>query len=422
MENHKVNSNEMLLNEADFMLAVLQTYEDIAYLKEKHRTLYSDKMQLHMLNQLVKLESFIDENKVDWEQLYFSCLEMYFTEVQVSAIKSVISQILHRMGEIDYKNLYKSFRYLKSCTSNLYQSVIDNINSNYCGASRLSPSVATADKLYAYYSDCKRLVIEYAEANLIDLTEVQNASLQKNLTNAIFFYYVLEREIFEKNLDLDEVVRFVNDKENLHKLEELDVSIVSFQNKGGDERIDFLSETVVKQLKDVCCSYTTKRLAVDFFDSCFWNELKKEKIFWDDNAKYNGRRLFNSFLRGVIQAFVDSDVAVEYSWRWSNFGLVKVDESGNKRPVKLTKKIASYAYDLLGYVMWNAIKRTNESDKRNIYDLIVPSQAKVDFVKARLKGANDGYIIMEEDTCNGFKLKIAIEAEVIREIPFNLLF
>ena len=72
--------------------------------------------------------------------------------------------------------------------------------------------------------------------------------------------------------------------------------------------------------------------------------------------------------------------------------------------------------------MWNAIKRTNESDKRNIYDLIVPSQAKVDFVKARLKGANDGYIIMEEDTCNGFKLKIAIEAEVIREIPFNLLF
>ena len=70
MENHKVNSNEKLLNEADFMLAVLQTYEDIAYLKEKHRKLYSDKMQLHMLNQLVKLESFIDENKVDWEQLY----------------------------------------------------------------------------------------------------------------------------------------------------------------------------------------------------------------------------------------------------------------------------------------------------------------------------------------------------------------
>ena len=70
MENHKVNSNEMLLNEADFMLAVLQTYEDIAYLKEKYRTLYSGKTQLHMLNQLIKLESFIDENKVDWEPFY----------------------------------------------------------------------------------------------------------------------------------------------------------------------------------------------------------------------------------------------------------------------------------------------------------------------------------------------------------------
>ena len=37
MENHKVNSNEKLLNEAEFMLAVLQTYGDIAYIKEKHR-------------------------------------------------------------------------------------------------------------------------------------------------------------------------------------------------------------------------------------------------------------------------------------------------------------------------------------------------------------------------------------------------
>ena len=76
MENHKVNSNEMLLNEADFMLAVLQTYADIAYLKEKHRKLYSDQMQFQMLNQLVKLESFIDENKVDWEQLYNICLHL----------------------------------------------------------------------------------------------------------------------------------------------------------------------------------------------------------------------------------------------------------------------------------------------------------------------------------------------------------
>ena len=425
MENHKVNSNEMLLNEADFMLAVLQTYEDIAYLKEKHRTLYSDKMQLHMLNQLVKLESFIDENKVDWEQLYFSCLEIEFSEVQVVAIKSLLNQTPYGIGMQEYRNLYKSFRYLRANSSNLYQSVIDNINTYYYSSDKLSLSVETADKLYTHYYDCKRLISEYLDSISLELMREQNAALQKNLVKSIFFYYILDQEIFMKGYDLSEVVAFVEDKEKFKELKDLEAFKVSFQNKSGNKHVDFLSEVVVKDLKEVCQSYTTKRLAMNIFDEQLWNDLRKEKLFWNDNKHSKGRRLFNSFLRSVIQAFIDSDVEIQAAEFRNCFDLVRIDEEKKEVPIMLTQKLASYAYDLLGLVMFNAIEKSKDSEKGISYEMgynFNPSPLKANFVKTRLKQSNDGYIIMEEDPCNGFELVIASCGKKIRELPFNLLF
>lgn len=425
MENHKVNSNEMLLNEADFMLAVLQAYKDIAYLKEKHSRLYSDKMQLHMLNQLVKLESFIDENKVDWEKVYYICLEVEFPEVQVVAIKSLLNQTPYGVGMQEYRNLYKSLRYLKANSSNLYQSVIDNINTYYYSSNKLNLSVETTDKLYIHYYNCKRLVCGYLDSINLKLTKEQNAALQKNLVKSIFFYYILDQEIFMKGYDLHEVVAFINDKEKFKELNDLDAFKVSFQNKSGNRRVDFLSEVVVKDLQDICQTYTTRRLAMNIFDEQLWNDLSKEKLFWNDNKQSKGRHLFNSFLRSVIQAFIDSDVEIQTTEFRTNFDLVRIDEGKNEVPVMLTQKLASYAYDLLGLVMVNAIKKSKDSEKGISYEMgynFEPSPLKANFVKTRLKQGNDGYIIMEEDACNGFELVIASCGKKIRELPFNLLF
>ena len=194
MENHQVNSNEKLLNEADFMLAVLQTYEDIAYLKEKYRTLYSSKTQYHMLNQLIKLESFIDENKIDWEQLYDICLINNFSKLQIQVIQSLLDNVFQRDGvesrDIVYRDLYKSFRALMKVSKALYKDVVDNINTNYYHSDKLhnSVTVKTVDSLYLHYYNCQQLVHDFLTSIEIKLADNQDAKLHKLLSESVFFY------------------------------------------------------------------------------------------------------------------------------------------------------------------------------------------------------------------------------------------
>ena len=433
MENHKVNSNEKLLNEADFMLAVLQTYEDIAYLKEKHRKLYSDKMQLHMLNQLVKLESFIDENKVDWEQLYNICLINNFSKPQIQVIQSLLENVFQRdeieSRDIVYHDLYKSFRALMKVSKALYKDVVDNINTNYYHSNKLhnSVTVKTADSLYVHYYNCQQLVHDFLISIEIELTDEQDAKLHKLLSESIFFYYVLEKEFFEKGLEMKDIVCFMEDKANIEKLQKADIRMIKFlgNNKGND--FSFSSRVIVEELKDICSSYLSRRLAVNEFDPKTWSELKKEKKFWTNNAQYNRKHLFNSFFRSVIQAFIDCNVAVKVADCKTSFDLVW-NYYDLTYPVQLTTELASYAYDLLGKVMFSAVMENDINHKkreRKDYEFSpnhLPCCIKMKFVKARLKGNNDGYVTVGQDECNGFKIIEMNNSTVIREYPFNLIF
>ena len=433
MENHKVNSNEKLLNEADFMLAVLQTYEDIAYLKEKHRKLYSDQMQFQMLNQLVKLESFIDENKVDWEQLYNICLISNFSKPQIQVIQSLLDNVFQRDRvedrDIVYRDLYKSFRALMKFSKALYKDVVDNINTNYYHSDKLSNGVTVkvVDSLYLHYYNCQQLVDDFLTSIEIKLTDNQNAKLQKLLSESVFFYYVLDKEFFEKGLEMKDIVRLMEDKTNLKELQNADICTIKFLAKNKDNDVSFSSEVIVGELRNICSSYLSRRLAVNEFDSQTWSELIKEKKFWTDNAQYNRKHLFNSFFRSVIQAFIDCNVAVKvadcktsFDLVWNFYGLIY--------PVQLTTELASYAYDLLGKVMFSAVMENDANHKkreRKDYEFSpnhLPCRSKMDYVKARLKGNNDGYVKVVQDECNGFKIIEMNNSTVIREYPFNLIF
>ena len=138
--------------------------------------------------------------------------------------------------------------------------------------------------------------------------------------------------------------------------------------------------------------------------------------------------MFNSFLRSVIQAFIDCDVKVEKANADTLCDLGKVDEEGYKYSVKLTKELASYAYDLLGKVMFSAVKGNDSNhikSEREEYELSFDNSVcslKAKFVKNRLKGSNDGYVKVVQDGNNGFKIVIMNNSRVIREFPFNLIF
>ena len=433
MENHKVNSNEMLLNEADFMLAVLQTYEEIAYLKEKYRTLYSGKTQLHMLNQLIKLESFIDENKVDWEQLYNICLISNFSKSQIQVIQSLLDNVFQRDRvedrDIVYRDLYKSFRTLMKFSKALYKDVVDNINTNYYHSDKLhnSVTVKTVDSLYLHYYNCQQLVHDFLTSIEIKLADNQDAKLHKLLSESVFFYYVLDKEFFEKGLEMKDIVCFMEDKANIEKLQKADIRTIKFLGNKKNADVSFSSKVIVEELKDICSSYLSRRLIVNEFDPKTWSELKKEKKFWTDKAQYNRKHLFNSFFRSVIQAFIDCNVAVKVADCKTSFDLVW-NYYDLTYPVQLTTELASYAYDLLGKVMFSAVMENDANHKkreRKDYEFSpnhLPCRSKLDYVKARLKGNNDGYVKVVQDECNGFKIIEMNNSTVIREYPFGLIF
>ena len=433
MENHKVNSNEMLLNEADFMLAVLQTYADIAYLKEKHRKLYSDQMQFQMLNQLVKLESFIDENKVDWEQLYNICLISNFSKSQIQVIQSLLDNVFQRDRvedrDIVYRDLYKSFRALMKVSKALYKDVVDNINTNYYHSDKLhnSVTVKTVDSLYLHYYNCQQLVHDFLTSIEIKLADNQDAKLHKLLSESVFFYYVLDKEFFEKGLEMKDIVCFMEDKANIEKLQKADIRSIKFLANNKDNDVSFSSEVIVGELKNICSSYLSRRLELNEFDSQTWSGLVKEKKFWTDNAQYNRKHLFNSFFRSVIQAFIDCNVAVKVADCKNSFDLVW-NFYDLTYPVQLTTELASYAYDLLGKVMFSAVMENDDNHKqreRKDYEFSpnhLPCRSKLDYVKARLKGNNDGYVKVVQDECNGFKIIEMNNSTVIREYPFGLIF
>ena len=433
MENHKVNSNEKLLNEADFMLAVLQTYEDIAYLKEKYRTLYSSKTQYHMLNQLIKLESFIDENKIDWEQLYDICLINNFSKLQIQVIQSLLDNVFQRDGvesrDIVYRDLYKSFRALMKVSKALYKDVVDNINTNYYHSDKLhnSVTVKTVDSLYLHYYNCQQLVHDFLTSIEIKLADNQDAKLHKLLSESVFFYYVLDKEFFEKGLEMKDIVCFMEDKANIEKFQKADIRTIKFLGNKKNADVSFSSKVIVEELKDICSSYLSRRLIVNEFDPKTWSELKKEKKFWTDKAQYNRKHLFNSFFRSVIQAFIDCNVAVKVADCKTSFDLVW-NYYDLTYPVQLTTELASYAYDLLGKVMFSAVMENDANHKkreRKDYEFSpnhLPCRSKLDYVKARLKGNNDGYVKVVQDEYNGFKIIEMNNSTVIREYPFGLIF
>lgn len=433
MENHKVNSNEKLLNEADFMLAVLQTYEDIAYLKEKYRTLYSSKTQYHMLNQLIKLESFIDENKIDWEQLYDICLINNFSKLQIQVIQSLLDNVFQRDGvegrDIVYRDLYKSFRALMKVSKALYKDVVDNINTNYYHSDKLhnSVTVKTVDSLYLHYYNCHQLVHDFLTSIEIKLADNQDAKLHKLLSESVFFYYVLDKEFFEKGLEMKDIVCFMEDKANIEKLQKADIRTIKFLSNKKNADVSFSSKVIVEELKDICSSYSSRRLTINEFDPKTWSELKKEKKFWTDKAQYNRKHLFNSFFRSVIQAFIDCNVAVKVADCKNSFDLV-LNYYDLTYTVQLTTELASYAYDLLGKVMFSAVMENDANHKkreRKDYEFSpnhLPCRSKLDYVKSRLKGSNDGYVKVIQDGCNGFKIVEMNNSTVIREYSFNLIF
>ncbi len=374
------------------------------------------------------------KNKIDWKHLYETCINGTFTEQQVQVIQSLLENVFQRDGivnrDIVYYHLSKSFLHLMGVSNDLYKDVVDNINTYYYHSDKLhnSVTVKTVDSLYVHYHNCRDLVLDFLKFIKIELTDEQNTKLQKVLSESIFFYYVLEKEFFEKGLEMKDIVCFMKDKANIEKIQKTDIRTIKFLGNKKTDDVSFSSKVIVENLKDICSTYLSRRLAVNQFDPNTWSELAKEIKFWNDNVQYNRRHLFNSFLRSVIHAFIDCDVKVEKSNADTKFDLEKVDEEGNKYSVKLTKELASYAYDLLGKVMFSAVKGNDSNhikSEREEYEFSFDNgvcSLKAKFVKNRLKGSNDGYVKVVQDGNNGFKIVIMNNSRVIREFPFNLIF
>ena len=349
--------------------------------------------------------------------MHFICLINNFSESQIQVIHSLLDNVFQRDGvesrDIVYRDLNKSFRTLMKSSKALYKDVVDNINTNYYHSDKLSNGVTVkvVDSLYLHYYNCQQLVDDFLTSIEIKLTDNQNAKLQKLLSESVFFYYVLDKEFFEKGLEMKDIVRLMEDKTNLKELQNADICTIKFLAKNKDNDVSFSSEVIVGELRNICSSYL----------------LIKEKKFWTDNAQYNRKHLFNSFFRSVIQAFIDCNVAVKvadcktsFDLVWNFYGLIY--------PVQLTTELASYAYDLLGKVMFSAVMENDANHKkreRKDYEFSpnhLPCRSKMDYVKARLKGNNDGYVKVVQDECNGFKIIEMNNSTVIREYPFNLIF
>ena len=237
----------------------------------------------------------------------------------------------------------------------------------------------------------------------------------------------MDKEFFEKGLEMKDIVCFMEDKANIEKLQKADIRTIKFLGNKKNADVSFSSKVIVEELKDICSSYLSRRLIVNEFDPKTWSELKKEKKFWTDKAQYNRKHLFNSFFRSVIQAFIDCNVAVKVADCKTSFDLVW-NYYDLTYPVQLTTELASYAYDLLGKVMFSAVMENDANHKkreRKDYEFSpnhLPCRSKLDYVKARLKGNNDGYVKVVQDECNGFKIIEMNNSTVIREYPFGLIF
>lgn len=374
------------------------------------------------------------KNKIDWKHLYETCINGTFTEQQVQVIQSLLENVFQRDGivnrDIVYYHLSKSFLHLMGVSNDLYKDVVDNINTYYYHSDKLhnSVTVKTVDSLYVHYNNCRDLVLNFLEFIKIELTDEQKGKLHKVLSESIFFYYVLEKEFFEKGLEMKDIVCFMEDKANIEKFQKTDIRTIKFLGNKKTDDISFSSKVIVEDLKDICSTYLSRRLAVNQFDPNTWSELAKEINFWNDNVQYNRRHLFNSFLRSVIHAFIDCDVKVEKANADTSFDLEKVDEKGNKYPVQLTTELASYAHDLLGKVMFSAVKGNDSNhikSEREDYESApnhLPCRSKYNYVKNRLKGYNGGYVKLVQNGNNGFKIVIMNNSRAIREFPFNLIF
>ena len=373
------------------------------------------------------------KNKIDWKHLFETCINGTFTEQQVQVIKAMLENVFQRDGVEDcvvvYRDLYKSFFHLMEVSNDLYKDVVDNINTNYYHSDKLhnSVTVKTVDSLYLHYYNCQQLVHDFLTSIELKLTVEQDTKLHKLLSESVFFYYVLDKEFFEKGLEMKDIVCFMEDKANIEKLQKADIRTIKFLGNKKNADVSFSSKVIVEELKDICSSYLSRRLIVNEFDPKTWSELKKEKKFWTDKAQYNRKHLFNSFFRSVIQAFIDCNVAVKVADCKTSFDLVW-NYYDLTYPVQLTTELASYAYDLLGKVMFSAVMGNDANHKkreRKDYEFSpnhLPCRSKLDYVKARLKGNNDGYVKVVQDECNGFKIIEMNNSTVIREYPFGLIF
>ena len=373
------------------------------------------------------------KNKIDWKHLFETCINGTFTEQQVQVIKAMLENVFQRDGVEDcvvvYRDLYKSFFHLMEVSNDLYKDVVDNINTNYYHSDKLhnSVTVKTVDSLYLHYYNCQQLVHDFLTSIELKLTVEQDTKLHKLLSESVFFYYVLDKEFFEKGLEMKDIVCFMEDKANIEKLQKADIRMIKFLGNKKNADVSFSSKVIVEELKDICSSYLSRRLIVNEFDPKTWSELKKEKKFWTDKAQYNRKHLFNSFFRSVIQAFIDCNVAVKVADCKTSFDLVW-NYYDLTYPVQLTTELASYAYDLLGKVMFSAVMENDANHKkreRKDYEFSpnhLPCRSKLDYVKARLKGNNDGYVKVVQDECNGFKIIEMNNSTVIREYPFGLIF
>lgn len=375
----------------------------------------------------------MENNKIDWKQLYEICIGGTFTEQQVRVIKAMLENVFQRDGVEDcvvvYRDLYKSFFHLMEVSNDLYKDVVDNINTNYYHSDKLhnTVTVKTVDSLYLHYYNSQQLVHDFLTSIELKLTVEQDTKLHKLLSESVFFYYVLDKEFFEKGLEMKDIVCFMEDKANIEKLQKADIRTIKFLGNKKNADVSFSSKVIVEELKDICSSYSSRRLTVNEFDPKTWSELKKEKKFWTDKAQYNRKHLFNSFFRSVIQAFIDCNVAVKVADCKTSFDLVW-NYYDLTYPVQLTTELASYAYDLLGKVMFSAVMENDANHKkreRKDYEFSpnhLPCRSKLDYVKSRLKGSNDGYVKVIQDGCNGFKIVEMNNSTVIREYSFNLIF
>ena len=424
MENHKVNSNEKLLNEADFMLAIMQTYKDIAYLEVNHSVLYNG-MQSYIDNKLKQLESFIKNDKIDWEQLYEICLSEKFSASQIQTVKSLIGETIKKNDIQDkaelYRDLYKSFRYLKGISVKLYDDVISNINTNYnlsCDVDSIG-RYGDNDTLHRYFFECRNIVEDFLRR--LSIPNIPE-KLGECLCKAVLFYYIIDQEFFSKGKKFSEILKFMEDKQKFKNLQAINPVMVKFIAKTSDEDITFLSSVVVEQLKDVCFSYVPRKIGMSVEEKNFWGELTCESGFWSDNEKYNDSRLVNGFLRNVIQTFIDCGIHVVESS--STLFRLKTIPNDSTEPifVQLKKELAAYAYDLIALIMPNA----ELGDEYVFLNTYGPETAKTKYVKNRLKSAtqntenNEDCVTMEFDGYNGFKLIANNYWKGKREFYFSL--